>query len=241
MARHGGIAHPGRRTYAAMLSAMDDAVGVVTAKLREQGIEGDTLIFFVSDNGGHPIANAARNAPLRGQKGEIYEGGIRVPYVVSWPSRIPAGGTYSRPVTTLDIVPTALAAAGVKPPEERRLDGADLLPYLSGTEPGDPHDAVYWKYGDHRAVRRGRWKLTVPANGAMGLYDLSADISESDDRSAAEPDVLRDLENRYAAWEAELPPPAWPPGMFERSVRRAASRPASDVLPADAPASSRGR
>lgn len=176
--------------------------------------------MFVSDNGGHPLANAARNDPLRGQKGEVYEGGIRVPFVVAWPERLPAGGTYAQPVTTLDILPTALAAAGVGPPADLRLDGVDLIPFLAGTKAGPPHEALFWKYGDHHAVRSGPWKLTVPANGEPGLYGLSADIAESKDVSAAEPGKLAELEKLYSDWAAELPPPAWGPGILEGSTRR---------------------
>jgi arylsulfatase A-like enzyme len=119
-----------RRTYAAMVSAMDDAIGRVSEALRTQGLEEKTLIFFLSDNGGHPIANAARNDPLRGEKGTVYEGGIRVPFVVKWSGRLPAGKTYAQPVVSLDIMSTALAAAGAKPPKGAPVDGVDLVPHL---------------------------------------------------------------------------------------------------------------
>src|SRR5206468_3668029 len=121
-----------RRTYAAMVSAMDDAVGRVSDALRTEGLDGDTLIFFLSDNGGHPRANAARNDPLRGEKATVYEGGIRVPFVVKWTGRLPAGTTYAHPVVSLDIMATALAAAGTKPPQGTPLDGIDLVPHLRG-------------------------------------------------------------------------------------------------------------
>jgi arylsulfatase A-like enzyme len=127
--RFRAIASPARRTYAAMLSAMDFAVGRVARKLQAEGLDRDTLIFFLSDNGGHPMANAARNDPLRGEKSTVYEGGIRVPFVVKWTGRIPAGDTYTRPVISLDILPTALAAAGIQPPRRLSLDGVNLLPY----------------------------------------------------------------------------------------------------------------
>ncbi len=196
----------GRRTLAAMTSALDDAVGVVTAKLRAEGLEKDTLVFFLSDNGG-PLMLAARNDPLRGQKSTVYEGGIRVPFAVAWPGHIPAGGTYSRPVVSLDILSTALAASGVPPPAN--LDGVNLLPHLAGRTDAPPHDALYWRYGNERAVRRGHWKLTMPARDPAGLYDLSADVAEAHDRSAANPAVVAELTQLYDRWAAGLQPPRW--------------------------------
>ncbi|HEY1377728.1 MAG TPA: sulfatase-like hydrolase/transferase [Gemmataceae bacterium] len=198
----------GRRTLAAMTSALDDAVGVVTAKLRAEGLERDTLVFFLSDNGG-PRMLAARNDPLRGQKSTAYEGGIRVPFVVAWPGHLPAGGTYSRPVISLDILPTALAAAGVTPPAAPPLDGVNLLPHLTGRAGAPPHEALYWRYGNERAVRRGDWKLTMPAREPAGLYDLSADVAEAHDLSAARPAVVAELTRLYERWAAELQPPRW--------------------------------
>lgn len=195
-----------RRTYAAMLSALDDAVGRVSDALKREGLDGDTLIFFLSDNGGHPLANAARNDPLRGEKGTLYEGGIRVPFVVKWTGRLPAGATYAHPVVSLDLMPTALGAVGTKPPKGVRLDGIDLLPHLRGEAIPPPHYTLYWRYINHWAVRHGQWKLTAPAGVPEGLYDLSADISESRDVSAANPEVVRTLKGLYAKWNDGLLP-----------------------------------
>jgi arylsulfatase A-like enzyme len=198
-----------RRTYAAMLSAMDDAVGLVRRKLRAEGLDRETLIVFLSDNGGHPLANAARNDPLRGEKTTVFEGGIRVPFVVTWPGHLPADRIYAQPVISLDILPTALALAGVTVPQRLHLDGVDLLPYLTGRHDGPPHEALFWRYGDHRAIRRGKWKRTMPASGPAGLYDLSTDIAESKDLSADHPEVVEELTRRYAVWNAQLQPPRW--------------------------------
>jgi arylsulfatase A-like enzyme len=194
-----------RRTYAAMVSAVDDAVGRVCAKVRAEGLEEKTLIVFLSDNGGHPLANAARNHPLRGEKSTVYEGGIRVPFVVKWTGRVPAGGTYPHPVSSLDVAATALAAAGVKPRKDAPLDGVDLVPHLRGEAQAPPHETLYWRFIDHWAVRHGRWKLTAPAGGPVGLYDLSADVAETKDLSAAHPDVVRKLRALYATWSDGLP------------------------------------
>lgn len=195
-----------RRTYAAMVSALDDAVGRVSDALRTEGLDSDTLIFFLSDNGGHPRANAARNDPLRGEKGTIFEGGIRVPFVVKWTGRLPAGTKYTQPVVSLDVMATALAAAGAPPPKAAPLDGVDLVPHLRGQVMTPPHETLYWRFINHWAVRHGSWKLTAPEGAAHGLYDLSADISESKDVSAAHPEVVRTLENLYAKWNSEMPP-----------------------------------
>ncbi len=195
-----------RRTYAAMVSALDDAVARVSDALRTEGLDGNTLIFFLSDNGGHPRANAARNDPLRGEKGTVYEGGIRVPFVVKWTGRLPAGATYAHPVVSLDVMTTALAAAGVQPPKGAPLDGVNLVPHLRGEATTPPHETLYWRFINHSAVRHGRWKLTAPAGGAEGLYDVSADVSESTDISSANPEVVHSLKTLYAKWNSELPP-----------------------------------
>lgn len=217
--RFAAIPHKARRTYAAMVSAMDDAVGRIAQKLQAEGLDNDTLLFFLSDNGGHVMAGA-RNDPLRGLKGTVYEGGIRIPFVAKWTGRLPAGTTFSKPVVSLDIAATALAAAGIAAPPEPRLDGANLLPHLSGKEPQAPHEALYWRYGDHHAVRKGPWKLTVPAVEPPGLYDLSQDLPEKNDLSATQPEKLRELTRLYAGWNAELPAPAWPPSIVEKGARR---------------------
>lgn len=197
-----------RRTYAAMLSAMDDAIGAVTAKVREAGLDEDTLLFFFSDNGGPPLANASRNDPLRGAKGTTFEGGIRVPFVIQWKGRVPAGKVYGQPVISLDVLPTSLAAAGAKPPEGRLIDGVDLLPYLAGGKKGTPHETLYWRFGKQKAIRRGNLKLHV--NGeAQELYDLVTDIGESKNLAASEPVRLKELQDALAKWESELAEPRW--------------------------------
>ncbi|MGQ0633531.1 MAG: sulfatase [Planctomycetaceae bacterium] len=208
-----------RRTYAAMLSEMDDAVGTVRAKLREAGLEQDTLVFFLSDNGGHPPLNAASNHPLRGQKGTLYEGGVRVPFFVKWPGHIPAGKIYSQPVICQDILSTSLAVAGVKPPTDLQLDGVDLLPALSGKADRPPHETLYWRVGEFRAIRHGRWKLVMSANTPPGLYDLETDLSETRDLSAEQPQVLAQLQNLFAEWAATLPEPRWGPLALEKKKK----------------------
>ncbi len=208
--RFEAIKDPLRKKTAAMLSAMDDAVGVVLKKLRDAELEEKTLIFFVSDNGGPTKANGSRNTPLRGFKSQVWEGGIRVPFLAQWKGRILAGKVYDKPVSALDIHPTCLAASGGKfeIPSDKALDGVDLLPFLIGTKPGMPHDALFWRYGTHSAVRKGDYKL-VRINKEEGLYDLAADLSEAKNLIDEQPDIARELRELYKRWDAELIPPAW--------------------------------
>ena len=207
------------RTYAAMISAMDDAVGRVAAALSAEGLEKDTLLFFLSDNGGHPLASTARNNPLRGEKGTAWEGGIRVPFVVKWTGHVPAGETLSQPVICLDILPTALAAAGISVPASLKIDGVDLIPSLTRQRQDPPSRSLFWRYGDHRAIRQGKWKLMLTAGEPAGLYDLDADIAESKDLSAEYPQLVAELAAEFGRWNAALPPPRWGPGIMEGGAR----------------------
>ena len=199
----------GRKTYAAKLSAMDDAIGKVAAALRETGQEQRTLIFFLSDNGGPP-ANASTNGPLSGQKGGVLEGGIRVPFIVKWPGKVPAGKVIDEPVTSLDIFPTALAAAGVAVPREKKPDGLDLLPLLTGDAPPPQFArALFWRFGEQWAVREGDWKLAAPRGGEPALYNLKEDVGERRDRAADEPGRVKALREAWEKWNAELEDPRW--------------------------------
>jgi arylsulfatase A-like enzyme len=231
LARFKDIKDKDRRTYAAMLSAMDDAVGAVMARLRKEGLEEKTLVFFLSDNGGPPQANASRNTPLRGRKATTWEGGIRVPFVVHWKGKLEGGRTYDRPVIQLDIVPTALAAAGVAMKPDWKLDGVDLLPFLKGEKKGDPHEALYWRFGAQMAVRLGDWKLVkAPAPDAKmaaarrgeatvkgaQLYNLAEDIGESTNVAARNPEKVKELAAAWEKWNATLVKPAWGPPLRKK-------------------------
>ena len=233
LARFASIPDKTRRTYAAMLSALDDAAGAVLAKLREAGLEEDTLIVFISDNGGPTMLgttiNGSRNDPLRGSKRTTLEGGIRVPFVLSWKGKLPAGKVYDQPVIQLDVLPTALAAAGVPVKSGWELDGVDLIPHLTGQQGKSPHDTLFWRLGGQAAVRRGDWKLvrydsTVDTPGARSeagakaplspfrLYNLNDDIGEAHDRSADYPDKAHELLTAWEDWSHELARPLWGPG-----------------------------
>ena len=153
-----GISDKTRRTYAAMMFAMDEAIGRVRQKLVESGLEKNTLVVFISDNGGPTMPgttmNGSRNDPLRGSKRTTLEGGIRVPFVLSWPGTVQPS-VYKQPVIQLDAHLTALAAAHIDLKPEWKLDGVDLLPYVTGMKPGSPHKTLYWRFGSQMAIRDG--------------------------------------------------------------------------------------
>jgi arylsulfatase A-like enzyme len=223
--RFAAIADPTRRTYAAMTAAMDEAVGRVLDKLRSAGLEKDTLIFFFSDNGGPTMRgttiNGSRNTPLRGSKRTTLEGGIRVPFVVQWKGKLPAGKVYPRPVIQLDVLPTALAAAGVAVKPEWKLDGVDLLPHLAGRKEGLPHETLYWRLGQQTAIRRGDWKLvrydsTVDGGNSRvtpaRLYNLAKDVGEANDLAAKGAERARELEGVWQKWSDQMARPRWGQG-----------------------------
>jgi arylsulfatase A-like enzyme len=208
--RFASIEDERRRMYAAMTSALDDNVGRILAKLREAGLEKNTLVFYLSDNGGDR-GNASNNSPLRGRKAQTLEGGIRVPYFLKWPARLRAGRTYDQPVIQLDIAATALAAAGVKLAADARLDGVDLLPYLTGQKSEPPHDVLYWRLGPQMAIRQGDWKLVrYTGSRETELYNLADDIGERNNLAQSWPERRRELQDQWEAWNAQLATPRWP-------------------------------
>lgn len=202
------IADKSRRTYVAMVASMDEAVGEVLAKVDATNQRDNTLIYFVSDNGGPNLqaksgSNFTDNAPLRGSKGMVYEGGMRVPFLVSWPGKIKPG-TYDQPVIALDFLPTSLAAAGAADLTPKNLDGVNLLPFLNGEKTSAPHDALFWRTGGpggNNAIRRGSMKLVRLGKAEPELYDLATDISESKNLAAEKPEVVQELASAIAEWE----------------------------------------
>jgi arylsulfatase A-like enzyme len=229
VARHRNVADPSRRVFLAMMDELDRGVGRVLKALHDNQLDGNTLIFFLSDNGGAPSPpgepparpgankplerglNASHNGPLRGVKGEVFEGGIRIPFLVRWDGHVPAGTTYDKPVSALDIFPTALAAAGGTPAPRWKLDGVDLIPYLSGKNEAAPHGALFWRFWGQTAVRAGKWKFVRYTPGAPPLlFDLDADVSERTDVADRHPDVVKRLDADLEAWKAGLVEPLWP-------------------------------
>ena len=214
---------PKRQTFCAMLSAMDDAIGAVLTRLHDSHLDEKTLIFFISDNGGPTPQTTSRNNPLRGTKATTWEGGIRIPFMVQWKGHVPEGKVDDRPVIALDLHPTALAAAGVTAPLEKKLDGVNLLPYLQAGNAERPHDVLFWRFGAQMAVRSGDWKITRavgqpglerrrkrvrgPVNGQ--LFNLAQDIGESKDLAAEHPEKVKELMEAWEKWNSELMAPRW--------------------------------
>lgn len=209
LARFAELPDPRRRTFAAVLTALDDAVGRVLRTLHELELEDETLVLFLSDNGGPGNLTGANNAPLRGNKGQLWEGGIRVPFLARWPGRFPAGIVDERPISALDVHPTVLAAAGGTLPADAALDGVDLLPTLRDPRSDAPRRTLFWRFGDQVAVRVGDWKLLRPGDGTTRLHDLARDPGEEHDLASEQPEKLRELDEAAAAWLRELSDPRW--------------------------------
>ena len=216
------IPNPNRRTYASMLFAMDDAIGKLLAKLEKENLSENTLIFFISDNGGAETANFSDNGLLKGAASTTWEGGIRVPFFVQWKGMLPKGKVYDNPVIQLDILPTILAATGENFSHKKKLDGVNLLPYLKGENKEPPHDALYWRFGAQMAIRMGDWKLTKAPDEDINfnrsdlastigahLYNLKDDIGEKQNLSAANPEKVKALSEAWNRWNKELAKPKW--------------------------------
>jgi arylsulfatase B len=195
-----------RRIFAAMLAHLDDSVGTVMTKLRESGLEENTLVFFVSDNGGPTKELTSSNAPLRGGKGELLEGGIRVPFIVSWKGRIKPR-IIDAPVISMDATATALELGGASP-KPANLDGRSLLPLLTGVTDAAPHDALFWRVANKNAMRQGDWKL-VRERGAWQLYNLAHDIGEAKNLAPGEAKRVAELSSLWAEWNAQQVEPLW--------------------------------
>jgi arylsulfatase A-like enzyme len=230
MEKFASVQDPVRRIYNAMTYSMDDAIGAVLDQLQASGIEDDTLVFFISDNGGPTLHrygyNASDNSPLRGSKGTTLEGGIRVPFLISWPGTLKPGGLFDAPVISLDIAATALAAAGVSKQPHINLDGVNLIPYLQGEVESSPHKQLFWRSWGQMAIRQGDWKLVrYVAKMDEGelkrgeprdimtpyrLYNLRRDVGEQQDLAAAEPERVADMLKAWRAWNTQMkiPPPS---------------------------------
>ena len=203
-----------RRIFAAMLANLDDSVGEVLAKLRGEELDRDTLIFFLSDNGGPTRELTSSNRPLRGEKGQVYEGGIRIPFMAKWPGRLPAGVVYTQPVVSLDIFATSADAAHAPISRSQKIDGVNLLPYLTGQIDQPPHDSLYWRLREKTAVRVGDWKLLrnpTSDQGEWQLYHLGKDIGETLDLAGRRPKKLQELQSHWARIDAEMIDPVWGP------------------------------
>jgi arylsulfatase B len=198
-----------RRIFAAMLANLDESVGEVLKAVRHNQLEERTLIFFLSDNGGPTRELTSSNAPLRGEKGSMYEGGLRVPFLVQWRGTLPAGTVEDRMIASVDIFPTVTGLAGAEVPSD--LDGKDLMPYLRDGMAGNPHDTFFWRQGARNAYRSGDWKLVNMTRDATKpkweLYNIADDLAETRDVAADEPDRLRRMTEEWAEWNGQMREP----------------------------------
>lgn len=197
--------------YREMVRALDQSVGRVIEVLQRRGIARNTLVFFLSDNG----ASQGSNAPFRGRKGQVWEGGHRVPAVAWWPGHIEGGRTADQLASSLDLYPTILDAAGIDPPANRVLDGVSLLPLLRGEETEWSPRATVWTSPDQWAIRRGDWKLVQGPEGfvgadSIGLFNLEKDPEETTNLAEDRPDLVDELLGRYRAWKSEMDRTATP-------------------------------
>ncbi len=225
-----------RRILGGMTKALDRAVGNVLQTLQDNHLTGNTLVWFINDNGGNTGLNGACNAPLNGKKGTLLEGGIRVPFFVRWPAGLPRHTTYDKPVSSMDIFATSVAAAGgdaqkivdslaqarfpaewarvekrkrPRAGEGWQLDGVNLIPYLKGTKEGSPHPRLCWRRAAVAAIRDGDWKLIRMPDRPPLLYNISEDMSEQHDLFREEKDTAERLMKELFEWEKLLAHPAW--------------------------------
>jgi arylsulfatase A-like enzyme len=233
-----------RRSALALIAAIDHGVGRLREQLRAMGQEENTLLFFLGDNGAplaphHPRPgqrspwDGSVNLPMRGQKGMLSEGGIRVPFVAAWPGKIPGGQVFEHPVLSLDIAATAVALAGAKDIASQPLDGVNLLPHLTGETASAPHDTLYWRWMSQAAVQEFPWKLIVLGGQENLLFDLTTPEGEAVERNLIKqkPEIAARLLAKLEAWTATLQPPGMPPALADHHVRLFADHAISSASP----------
>jgi len=227
------VKNESQRIVLAMTVSLDEAVGKILKKLKDEGLDQNTLIVFSGDNGStfhadvHGIGGVSLydesyenlNYPLKGGKTTHYEGGIRTPLFIKWAGKIKPGTVYEAPVSTLDLFPTFANATGTKLPADRKYDGVDLLPYINGVNKTKPHEILYWRNGFVKTIRKGDYKLLVNENDKTEfLYDLKNDPFEKNDLARIQPTKVEELKNDFVAWEKELVVPRWKSPRISYSV-----------------------
>jgi arylsulfatase A-like enzyme len=209
------IEDPVRRVYYAMIRSLDDEIGRLMASLEELGQSDNTLIFFLSDNGGATYTHTTDNAPLRGGKITDFEGGVNVPMFFSWKDRVPAGLRYPHPVTAMDIFGTVTSVLDIDLPGDRIYDGINLLDFIDGRKAGVPHPFIYWNRGNTRAIRSADYKLIFNVEyGDTLLFDMAKNNLEREDLFSKKRKIALDLIRKYGQWEETLADPLWPPLIY---------------------------
>ncbi|BCX48775.1 arylsulfatase [Haloferula helveola] len=214
-AKLSSIEKKGRRNYAGLLVSLDANVGKVLDCLKSEGLEDNTIVIFTNDNGGQTQLGA-NNFPLKGKKGQLTEGGVRVPWAIRWPGKIKPGSVIDDPIISLDLVPTFVEAAGAAIEDSWKLDGVPLTQRLQGCEALAERPLFWRQHGSsgNRSMRLGNWKLHHNRKAGLKpeLYDLSADIGEKTDLAGKEPEQVKKMLAQLDAWESELTEPLWGPG-----------------------------
>jgi arylsulfatase A-like enzyme len=187
------------KRYYAAVTCMDDAIDEILALIEKQGQRDNTLVIFQSDNGG---SGNGGNAPLRGNKSTLWEGGLRVPFIARWPGKIPAGKVSDEFLTTLELMPTLAAAAGAKLPAGVTLDGYDMVPTLAGRAPS-PRTEMFWEFRGQKAARVGNYKW-LDSDASRGLYDMSSDIGEKTDLSSKLPEKSASIAAKWSTWRKQM-------------------------------------
>lgn len=196
-----------RRIYSAMIHRLDINVGKIVQELKNQGLYENTVIVFLSDNGG-PVAKVdprVSNAPFRGSKGTLLEGGIRVPFIMTWPKGIKAGSKYNQPVSALDLTPTFVALAGGKITAKDKMDGVNVMPYVNGAKAGNPHPEMKWRFTISASIRDGDWKLVRLPDRLPMLYNLKDDVAEQKDVAHLHRKRVIRMLKKLGDWDVSAP------------------------------------
>ena len=199
-----------RRTYAAMVSSMDDGIGLILDKLEEKNISENTIVIFFSDNGGVEWYNFSDNGPLRGIKGDFFEGGIRVPFTMQWPKKIKPGTNYNKPIIALDVFATVVSAASAEKFIKNNIDGVNLIPYINGEINGSPHDYLFWKNPDKDidVIRDNRYKY-IRVKDDEYIFDLDNDLSEENNIISSSRHIYQELKLKFKEWEKDMIDPVF--------------------------------
>jgi arylsulfatase A-like enzyme len=200
-----------KRVYHAMINALDDAIGILMEKIKQLGLEENTLIYLISDNGGASYTKATTNAPYKGGKLTMFEGGVNVPFIMKWKGKIPEGIVYENPVSSMDIFMTSAKVAECELPDDRVYDGVNLFPYITNQVNSQPHDVFYWKSDHIQAMRKGNWKFLLSTRDKwMELYNITTDKYEHYDLNEVNSDTLIKLRQEFEIWKNDLHKPLWP-------------------------------
>lgn len=214
------IADKNRRIYLAMVHRLDINVGRIMKTVIEEGLAENTIVVFLSDNGGPVDQNHSNNAPFNGQKGILLEGGIRVPMMIQWEGKLPKGETYTNVVSALDLMPTFLELAGIKVTEEDKFDGVNLIPFLQKENLNNPHQSLKWKFTISAGILEDNWKLIRVPDRLPLLFDISKDISEQNNLILKYPEVAQRLLKKLGDWDLSLPHPLFMEGAEWKSKQR---------------------